>query len=273
MTQMSEMLSMIEGDGLVVLSASDHINQLEVASGILGNALHYSQPIEARVPLSAAYVRQLLPNMDTQLDAFLGIWQWQEEGHANSQADLLMAFGIEAAPIAMETSALAKLASRLALVSPGFHDAMEVGVFTYMAMGELETKFLYRGLAKALAQVHEVGLSRIMGHTARQEGMHLDFQSAVVQAKYGGLQGWQRRLVRLFIENAYEPVGVQRNNIERAAEFGGVAQDVTNDGGLGIAMSVESLAEQLVEIVPSSAFVRRRYKECVDSFLESTVGK
>ena len=250
----------------VYATPSEFIVNLDEARNVLAVPLHYSQPVEAEVDASLKLVKNLLPNLTTQDEEFLSIWHYQELQHAAAQLDLLNAFGITPGPMAEKHTWMSALVGGLASISPGFSDIATVGTFSYMALGEYETRYLYRVLAKQLTHAKQQKLSRQMGLTAHQEGLHLDYQWAAVEERYEKLRPWQQRAARLFLERMYLPVGIQRGNGQRKQEFGGVILCLSADNGIGVAVELEMLAGRLLEVNPGSAFVQRRYKDCIMSF-------
>ncbi|MES2971488.1 MAG: hypothetical protein V4702_04150 [Patescibacteria group bacterium] len=263
-----ELLEQIREDGLTNSYAGELIEIVEVADQIVGEATEYSQPIEAEVAESLGLVEALLPNMSEQDAEFFNLWLWQEQGHANTQLSILNRFGRLPQPTIHKVTPLVKAVSIVTGTSAGLHEAMEVGVLTYMALGELETKIYYTEQARKLMKQGERDLARVFGHQAYQEGLHLQYQRTEAQERYAKLRDWQKHIVRTFIERQYRPVGVKRNNHQRMQGFGNLIITVSSDGGTKLASTVQALATELVKVSPTSNFVARRYKACIDELRE-----
>lgn len=267
----AELLERILLDGLTDPLAGNLIRNPEVVRDALGLNFQYSQPVEAEVSESYELVEALWGNMSEQDAEFFSLWLWQEYGHAESQLSVLERMALEPMPTVHKKTSLIKVAGTITKATPGLSEAMDVGIFAYMALGELETKFAYQKEAGILAKLGEHGLARVMGKMAHQEGLHLEYQSSQARQRFEQLRGWQQRLVRIFIESQYRPVGVQRDNSERMQGFGNMIVTVSDDEGSAVAHTIQALATEIVNISPASSFVAKRYKECIDSLVETNI--
>lgn len=265
----------LEQDGIIDPKSIDFtIKNPERVRRKFGHYLKYSQVVEAEVIFSEDIVRTVLPHMSTVLDRFLNIWVPQEKGHGEIDETYMDILGIDRLPSRQTVSKPMELAGRLARVSPGLHDAIEVLFLVYAGMGELEATKGYSVWSHDAREAGEVPLARTVFRMGVQEGHHLNFYKHAAHDRRAYLRPWQLELAAKFIERAYVPVGthVSRKDAGRKEHFGHMIFTLSEERNLReFSDPVEKLARDLLNQTGDDLkpFVRRRYEECIEEYKNS----
>ncbi len=141
------------------------------------------------------------------------------------------------------------------------HDSEELGILTYMALGELDA---YRAFAKIMSENQELSIAKLFGHTARQESIHLGYQSTRAIELAATMKDSHVERVGDIIEKIYWPVGTTKDDVIRKKAIGHMMRTVCDDDGEALAMGAAKLAHSILpSMSATSPFLLNRYSECL----------
>ena len=248
---------------------AERVRDPELVRRHIGRAIQLSGSVEAEVGASGAIPERMLPRMHPHFSRFLGYWYPQEHWHGVSQLVLLDILGLEPLPQkAVKVTNVHKALGIFAKASDTAHDIAELGILTYMSLGELETEEAYRSMAGIMTRIGEPDLAKLFGRTAHQETVHLGFQSTRAKELAAQMPGWAVHTTGRIIEKIYYPVGVDRKSNERKAAMGHMINTICDDNGVALAYDVAVLAHSMLPAISKeSDFAYKGYAECLEELV------
>jgi hypothetical protein len=251
----------------VVAGAITRIRRPDVVAERLGDAIRYSQRVEAEV--AGLSIETLLPHANDDYDGrFLTVWVPDELGHGDAQEMLLRhldlpVFDPRGADVVPLHNRIAGFLGRLS------RHAYEMVSMTYHTIGAINERLAmgaYGQMATIAAEVGESELAqKLFTHLRRDESGHLGYYRAYARQLRPRLKAWQLAVVRALIVHTYAPVGA--GCAPDKAPFGRVLMLLEDDPeDPSVAGAVQDIAQELLakpgtELPP---FVLGAMHDCVD---------
>ena len=196
----------------VVARAIRRIRRPEALAARLGDALRYTQRVEADV--AGLGIETLLPRAGGDFDGrFLAVWVPDELGHADAQSVLLDHLGLPAyqsrpADVVPIQNRLAGTLGRLSA------HAYEIVSLAYHTIGAINERLAIAAYTRMSAIAHEMGevelADALFGPMRRDESAHLGYYRTYARQLSPRLAPWQRAVVRSLVVHTYAPVGAGR---------------------------------------------------------------
>jgi hypothetical protein len=249
-----------------VARAVRHIRRPDVLAARLGDAIRYSQRVEADV--AGLSIHTLLPHATDDYDArFLAVWVPDESGHGRALDLLLARLGLpsyagrddDAVPV---HNRVAGLLGRLV------PHAYEMVSMAYHAVGAINERLALAAYTRMGTIADELGETRLaealLAPLRRDESGHLGYYRTYARQLRPRLAGWQMAIVRALIVRTYAPVGA--GDAPDKAPFGrAVLQLEADPENPEIARAVHGIAVELLAREHRSLppFVLASLRECV----------
>lgn len=247
------------------------LNDQALVRKVFGVLLPFPQATEAEVPTSEKIVRTLLPNMDGEHNRYWKVWLAQEGPHAPIIGKFMEEAGIAKLPLRQTVRPTMQFAGRLARISPGIHDALQLTVSTYSGIGEAETVVYYMKAQKLAQDIGEFPLSNALDRILEDERGHKAAFTVDVREQLKQMKPWQLRLRRKVLRE-YSPIGTHKGKKDEARrrQLGRIAFILGGDDINTLLTPIENFAGDLLEIIGDhpNPNIRRAYEECVEEYLQ-----
>lgn len=251
----------------VVAGAISRIRRPDAVAARLGDAIRYSQRVEAEV--AGLSIETLLPYATDDYDGrFLAVWVPDELGHGEAQQLLLDHLGLPAyEPRGADVVPLHnRIAGVLGRLSRHVYEMVSMTYHTIGAINERLALGAYGHMARLATALGEHELAEALFNPLRRdESGHLGYYRAYARQLRPRLQSWQLAVVRSLIVHTYAPVGA---GCERdKPPFGRVLLMLEEDPhNPTIAGAVQDLANELLakpnaDLPP---FVLNAIRDCLE---------